>query len=204
MLRVPNTGFQFYDTWSSAILSNITFRNYKSIPGYTGDPEANQVVLLGMTHSDQYKPQVRLHRVVCVVCRVMCVMCVSLDDCTQQIAATTNLRFENCDDSMRVHIKNRDTGSSRYYSILDFDGSVVGKNDVKAYILGSATTNWYKWSSACFLKKEWNVWACPKGTREISTLNFAVPRNNFIGSVHTYPCPPIAAATPQTRRNSRN
>lgn len=54
-----------------------------------------------------------------------------------------NLRFENCDTDLRVRIVKRDTGSSRYYNIIDYDGSTVGKNDGKAYIIGSATTNWY-------------------------------------------------------------
>jgi hypothetical protein len=49
---------------------------------------------------------------------------------------------------MRAHVKNQDTGSSRYYTILDFDGTVVGKGDNKAYILGSATTNWYDTNDA--------------------------------------------------------
>jgi hypothetical protein len=142
---------------------------------------------MGMTHSDQFKPQVRelphttldapdTHALTLTHSTLL-----STD--IQQIAATKNLRFDNCDYSMRVHLKSRDTGSSRYYTILDFDGSVVGNNDGKAYILGSATTNWYRYNTACVLKKEWNVWACPKGSREISTLGFSVPRNNYIGWV---------------------
>ena len=113
-------------------------------------------ILLAMTHSDQFKPQ--------------------------SIAAVTKLRFDNCDDALRVFIGNQDTGSSRYYNILDFDGSVVGKNDGKAYILGSATTNWWRWSSACFRRTDWNVWACPKGSREVATLSFVVKYDGYIDS----------------------
>jgi hypothetical protein len=98
----------------------------------------------------------------------------------QSIAAVNKVRFDNCNDSLRVRIGKENSGSSRYYNIIDFDGSVVGRNDGKPYILGSATTNWYKWSSGCIYREDWNVWACPKGSRDLATLRFTVAYEDHI------------------------
>lgn len=54
---VPNSqGFQFYDTWTKTILSNIKFRNYHKDPT-ASNPQEDNMCLISMTHSDQFKPQ---------------------------------------------------------------------------------------------------------------------------------------------------
>lgn len=139
-------GFQYYDTWSKAILSNVTFRNFRNSLT-TGDPYSDNTGLIGMTHSDTFKPQ--------------------------NLAAGIGLRWENFDDSQRVGLRAQDTGSSRYYSLVDFDGSISGNND-GSYILGSATATWWNYDNACVRRADWNVYVCPKGDKEVGVLSPAI------------------------------
>lgn len=78
-----SNGFQFYDTWSAAILTNVTFRNYGLDPAFDGaDPAQNyenNAVLLGMTHSDHFKPQVRVILLALSMAKLMLVMSVATD-----------------------------------------------------------------------------------------------------------------------------
>jgi hypothetical protein len=158
-------GFQYYDTWSKAILSDITFRNFKNDPT-TSDPHEDNTGMIGMTHSDEFKPQ--------------------------NLAGAINIRWENCDMSQRVGIRNQDTGSSRYYTMVDFDGSVSGSTPGQAYILGSATSTWWNYATTCSKADAWNAYVCPKGDKEVGVLGIGIdgyiqggvglPANSYIGN----------------------
>jgi hypothetical protein len=73
-----------------------------------------------------------------------------------------DLTFENTPTSQRVGHKNQNTGASRYYSIADWDGSLVGKS--QPYYLGDAsnTSGWWNVDANCYLVSDWRMWACPK------------------------------------------
>lgn len=161
----PDTtqGFQYYDTWSKAILSNITFRNFRNSLT-TSDPHEDNTGLIGMTHSDAFKPQ--------------------------NLAGAINVRWENCDLSQRVGIRKQDTGSSRYYTIVDFDGSVSGSTPGQACILGSATSTWWNYAHSCVKNDAWNVYTCPKDDKEVGVLGIEIngyiqdnaPANSYVGN----------------------
>jgi hypothetical protein len=135
-------GFQFYDSGSKAILSNVTFRNFHHDPAQS-DSDSDNTVLYGMTHSDTFKPQ--------------------------QLATLKTLRYENVDDSMRVAVRNVDTGSSRYYTFVDTDGSTVGTPG--SYIIGSSTSTWWNYNASCYPRADWNAYVCPRGDKEIGVID---------------------------------
>ena len=149
-------GFQFYDTWVQTILSNIIFRHVSNVT-YVGvkswDPAAPVIpepcALRYMDHSDKYTPQ--------------------------GINSVKNLKFEHVRYDRRVCIrrcgatceqipwdgKNNgyNTMSSKIYSLLDFDGSLLGTNTPT--ILGSNRDWWTTDDASCTFNTANNVWTCP-------------------------------------------
>lgn len=80
----PHQGFEFYDTYTQTILTNVTFRNFHLIPNLTdhdSDPHDDNKVFVSMTHSDIFKPEgmsvVRniTFQVLFKVIRLFCLLC---------------------------------------------------------------------------------------------------------------------------------
>ncbi len=90
------------------------------------------------------------------------------------IAATVNLKWENTPKSIRLYHKLVNTGSSKYYGIVDWDGTLSGRSGPT--LLGSAYNEWWKLDDNCVLESSWNMWACEKfAGREVGYLNVIVP-----------------------------
>jgi hypothetical protein len=145
------------------MLTDMEFRNIRSKPGLDWYTNQNGVVM-SMIHSDRFKPQ--------------------------GISATSRLTFTNVDRSIRILHALRNTGSGRYFNLIDWDGSLTEKTG--AQIVGSAHPgDWWKISDACVLESAWNVWVCPKDAdREIGNLEITVPiqvPNPFGSSPATVP-----------------
>ena len=147
-------GFQFYDISVKSVVTDIEFRNYKRAPcrysqmagegpGYvSGDEDCGpnvanskhfNVIFSGLYHSDVFKPQ--------------------------QISAVNKIKYTNVDDSLIVGHKVRDTGASRFFNFIDFDGSAA-KTGVPT-IVGS-NLDWWNLCDDCVKHEGWGVWTCPK------------------------------------------
>ncbi|GAM19811.1 hypothetical protein SAMD00019534_029860, partial [Acytostelium subglobosum LB1] len=142
---IKRQGFQFYDTVTQTIITNINFRNFQHDPT-APHPEADNSVIVSMTHSDLNKPQ--------------------------QISATRNITFTNVQHSQIIGHYIRETGASRYFNYIDWDGSSVGETTPQ--IIGSSL-NWWYFSNSCVFKPEWRVHVCPKGSAQIGTILFESP-----------------------------
>ncbi|EGG17944.1 hypothetical protein DFA_08945 [Cavenderia fasciculata] len=141
-------GFQFYDTWTRTILTNINFRNFIALAKQPSNPQDDNRVLVSMTHSDIYKPQ--------------------------GISATRNITFTNTLVKQRMGHNVTNTGSSRYYNFVDWDGSFTGRNVPS--IVGSHL-NWWQYDNTCTLSPEWGIYHCVKGStaREVGNLDLLIP-----------------------------
>eukprot|EP01137_Pigoraptor_chileana_P015723 Opistho-2@5312 len=131
-------GFQYYDTWVATMLNNVTFRNYNY--------DLGDVVILGMTHSDTYKPQ--------------------------GINAAKNIRYENCGRKGILAIADVPTGSSWMYNIIDYDGSMSMRG--RPTIIGSHQS-WFNYDSTCVKDADWDLWLCDKGSRDIASMEIIMP-----------------------------
>eukprot|EP00004_Rigifila_ramosa_P004839 TRINITY_DN152_c0_g2_i4.p1 TRINITY_DN152_c0_g2~~TRINITY_DN152_c0_g2_i4.p1 ORF type:complete len:1231 (+),score=275.22 TRINITY_DN152_c0_g2_i4:31-3693(+) len=140
-------GFQFYDTSVKTILTNVTFRNFKSTGLNYTDPTQNNCGIISMTHSDVFKPQ--------------------------GISAVKNIVWQNTDQKQQICHYARETGSSRYYNFIDYAGTAVSRNGI-ATMVGSHLS-WWQISSDCYLSM-WNVWVCNKvaGT-EVAHIKIFIP-----------------------------
>ena len=87
-----------------------------------------------MTHSDLYKPQ--------------------------GISATRNISYVNVHPNMTLGHVVANTGASRYFNFVDYDGSATGS--AVPTIVGSHSDWWYI-SHSC--RKQWGVWVCPKESK---------------------------------------
>lgn len=95
------------------------------------------------------------------------------------------ITFKNVQRSQRIGHYNRDTGSSRYFNFVDFDGSATSSDgptivgsDIGLYLHVEIKLriflDWWRYSKDC--RKEWKVWICPKTEGvEIGNLNIIVP-----------------------------
>lgn len=110
------------------------------------DPSADNVVFAGLTHSDVFKPQ--------------------------GISATKNITFTNVPQSQWVRNYKRDTGSSRYFNIVDYDGSVTGKQTPQ--VIGSYS-GWWTYDNSCVNMPDWQAQYCEKGDKEVVSLAVTVP-----------------------------
>lgn len=138
-------GFQFYDTWVKTILTNVIFRNYPPRASYSSVQDDNRAII-SMTHSDVFKPQ--------------------------GISAVRNLKYENFPRSQIIGHRIQDTGASRYYNFVDWDGSasLLGK----PAIVGSHM-NWWKLDNNCKFETDWNTWVCEKLDREVANIDLFIP-----------------------------
>ncbi|EFA76092.1 hypothetical protein PPL_10671 [Heterostelium album PN500] len=145
--EVSRQGFQFYDTYVKTILTNVVFRNYATVYPYSQSSEDDNKVIISMTHSDEFKPQ--------------------------GISATRNITLQNCLASQIIGHNIVDTGSSRYFNFIDFDGTVTGRAGVPTIV--GAHDKWWQFDSSCVYNSAWNSWVCDKGSREIANVQFWVP-----------------------------
>ena len=138
-LQMPSReGFQYYDTWVKTLLVQVTFTNYNHSLGDS--------VILGMTHSDTWKPQ--------------------------GINAARAIKFENCTRKARFQINNVPTGSSWMYNLIDYDGSTVNAN--VPMIVGSHQP-WWNYDNQCQKDIDWDLWICPKKSYSIASLEIIMP-----------------------------
>lgn len=126
----PNTGlsagqgFQFYDTWVKSLITNTVFRNYHSLEPPPSNPHSNNFCIISMTHSDKFKPQ--------------------------GISATNAITYQNVQREQYIGHSITDTGSSRYFNFVDWDGSATDSG--VPTIVGSHS-DWWHLSDDC--RKEW-------------------------------------------------
>eukprot|EP01060_Flectonema_neradi_P038958 TRINITY_DN835_c0_g1_i10.p1 TRINITY_DN835_c0_g1~~TRINITY_DN835_c0_g1_i10.p1 ORF type:complete len:1217 (+),score=202.47 TRINITY_DN835_c0_g1_i10:36-3653(+) len=172
-------GFQFPDTTSKSVVTDIIFRNYKTdkcyinvLPGMfqtikdpsycEPDPakgydgwsvnDHSEVVWSGVFDSDEFKPQ--------------------------QISATRGIRFEDVEYQNLVSFKIVNTGASRMFNFIDFDGSATLEGFPT--IVGS-NLPWWNICSDCRFESQWSVWLCPKQPvgeveeREVLHVKFTTP-----------------------------
>lgn len=146
MLGEGRQGFGFYDTWVQTSLANVTFANFWD----RGLAQWNRdAVIVDLDHSDIFKPW--------------------------YISATRNLRMENVDNSMRIGRWVRETGASRMFNIVDWDGSLVGLEQCNATIIGSEI-DWWNVGPDCWYNDNWPAWLCPrKPGREVVGIDMDLP-----------------------------
>lgn len=130
-----------------ALLTSVVFRNFQFDSSATST-YGNNRCLIGMTHSDVFKPQ--------------------------SLNALRDLRFDNVDSRVRFGIGSGSKGSSWMYNFIDWDGTAVGRPG-QAFIVGSATTTWFNFDPACLKNSDWNAYVCPKGNREIAAISPVIP-----------------------------
>jgi hypothetical protein len=122
----------------------LTFCVFGAIP-----PDwREQFPILSMTHSDQFVPQ--------------------------GINAARQLRFIGPDSGSSFrrigHCAQCNTTSSRYFNVVDFDGSLSGTG--RPSIIGSQMS-WWNFTSEChFNKTLMNLWVCPKSKVGIIFYSF--------------------------------
>ena len=155
----PQQAFQYYDISVKTILDNIEFKNLYENEKSTSTTNQNAAII-SMTHSDQFKPQ--------------------------GINAARGLTFTNVWEHGRISNTIRTTGASRYYNIIDWDGSLLD-NGVPS-ILGSANNEtyseeqltprikeWWNLGPECILYPEYTMYSCPKSvSQEIVNIFFDV------------------------------
>jgi hypothetical protein len=124
-------GFGFYDINVKTMLVNITFKKYQ--------PKRKEVqwrrnsVIVDLTHSDIFKPT--------------------------NINAVRNLRMINADYSTIVRRWVRDTGASRFFNIIDWDGTLVQSQTCGTYIISSELP-WWDVGDNCFHRTD--AYICPQ------------------------------------------
>lgn len=101
---------------------------------------------MAMTHNDNFKPQ--------------------------GISGTTKITYENCDKSTMIVHKKEETGASRYFNVMDADGSATSTG--VPTIIGSHM-GWWKYSEDCVFDPDWLLWICPKGNIEIVNIGVRLP-----------------------------
>ena len=139
-------GFGFYDTWVQTTVTNTTFVNYWNRNRPNWDRDG---VIVDLTHSDIFKPW--------------------------YISATRNLRMKNVDNALRVGRWVRETGASRMFNLVDWDGSLVGAETCSPTIVGSEL-EWWKGGEDCWWNANWPAWLCPrKPGREVVGIDMDLP-----------------------------
>ena len=147
MVGVGRQAFQFYDTWVQTMLVNVTLRNVYVQPSES--PWQRNGGIVDLTHSDIFKPW--------------------------GISATRNLRFENVDRSVIFRRWVRETGASRMFNVMDWDGSVVNHGSCLGHIIGSDIPWWNAYPD-CYFEAEWRTWICPRlPGREVVGIDMELP-----------------------------
>ncbi|KAK5575391.1 hypothetical protein RB653_010651 [Dictyostelium firmibasis] len=152
-------GFQLYDTYVTTILSHITFRNFIENPTSIY-PDDDNVVIIALTFSDIYKPQF--------------------------ISSLVNITLQNVPTSQIIgHKIVNDSGSSRFFNLIDWDGSLIGNPGVPT-IVGSHE-KWWKYSDAlCHFQPDWTVWVCDKGSKSVGNIEIYMPNLIVRGQQYEY------------------
>ncbi|KAF6266444.1 hypothetical protein COO60DRAFT_1669869 [Scenedesmus sp. NREL 46B-D3] len=149
-------GFEWYDTTTTTILSNITFDNYKHIK-YTDDPEdwwswQTPSAFRMLSHSDQFKPD----KTMMVTKGITCSNC-DMGRCSG--STCTGGAFFRVDETYR--------GSSWFFNWLDLDGSVVRHVRPalpgQPYLIGSQPDWWRLDDAASWREPRFNSpWAAAR------------------------------------------
>ncbi|PRW44355.1 G8 domain-containing [Chlorella sorokiniana] len=140
----PIAGFQWYDTRTMTIIKDTTFVNYKYQPQLG---YYRMAVFYTMTHSDEYKPM--------------------------GMSSTQNISLINVDHQAIGRIDVHETGSSRMFNWLDYDGSSTQRTGPT--IVGS-WPNWWQIAPDCTYENEWNSWVCPwRGGQEVGRVELRIP-----------------------------
>ena len=142
----PTRAFEYYDTHVKTILDDITIMNLEETPDR--DTTSGTYGIVSMTHSDVFKPQ--------------------------GINAARNMKWVNIWENGRIGNSIRDTGASRFYNVIDYDGSILdtgvktvlgSANDLE-YGSGSNPTQrikeWWNIHSSCVLHPEFTIYTCDK------------------------------------------
>ncbi|MEW5305209.1 MAG: hypothetical protein WDW36_007766 [Sanguina aurantia] len=140
----PVAGFQWYDTRVMTVLNNITFSNFAYQPELLGSAPS---VFFSMVASDEYKPAF--------------------------ISGCKGITFKNVDQRALVRSDVMDTGSSRCFNFIDFDGSATQRG--RASIIGSYPT-WWNLGSDCTAQSSFNTYFCDLYPwRGVARLDVRVP-----------------------------
>ena len=163
-------GFQFYDISVKSVVTGVEFRNYQKATcrnsvtvGSTDWPHDDEkcaatnpgphfnIIWSGLYHSDEFKPQ--------------------------QISAVNNIKYTNVDRDLLVSLKIVETGASRFFNFIDFDGSAT----LEGYptIVGS-NKDWWNVCHDCRYESAWQTWLCPKKPagieeREVAHIKVLTP-----------------------------
>eukprot|EP01065_Artemidia_motanka_P046226 TRINITY_DN6954_c0_g3_i2.p1 TRINITY_DN6954_c0_g3~~TRINITY_DN6954_c0_g3_i2.p1 ORF type:complete len:1790 (+),score=392.85 TRINITY_DN6954_c0_g3_i2:71-5371(+) len=173
MIRGSNRdGFQFYDVSVKSLITDTEFRNFQgrtncwppTLPGSTMWPQSLSncgpngalynhfnTIWSGLYHSDIFKPQ--------------------------QISAVKGIKYTNVDPDNYVSFKITETGASRFFNFIDWDGAATGEG--KPTIVGS-NLEWWNACTDCSWKPQWQVWTCPKNPpgfpeREVAYMTVLTP-----------------------------
>ncbi|EFA75934.1 hypothetical protein PPL_10508 [Heterostelium album PN500] len=152
-------GFQLYDNYVTTIISDVTFRNFIANPTSVY-PDVDNVVIIALTFSDIYKPQF--------------------------ISSLVNITLQNVPKSQVIgHRIVPDSGSSRYFNLIDWDGSLVGNPGVPTIV--GAHEKWWKYSDAhCSFQADWTVWVCDKTTKSVGNIEIYIPNLIDRGQQYDY------------------
>lgn len=196
----PIKGFEFYDVFTSTILSNATFKDYKYFAypppsQWDSDPYywANNTVsaFRMLSHSDQFKPDKTM-----MASQGIKVVGSDLGTNCGPAARIPG----SCDGNSLFRVDRQATGASWQFNWLDADGSVVRVADASkpagSYLIGSYVP-WWNFHPGCWNEPRLSgVWVCPldgyggaKGTVTGARLDFSVrsrsdPRNAFTTESH--------------------
>ncbi|MBL8911875.1 MAG: hypothetical protein JNM17_14375, partial [Archangium sp.] len=141
-------GFQFYDTGTQTVLSDVVFRNFQPVtPGMCNN--CNNCALLTMVHSDEFTPQ--------------------------NMNATQRLYFDAVHESVRFCSSNTGTLASRNFNLYDSDGSATRLPGdglpMGARLVGSGYSDSWRINTSCVRQPSMNMWLCPmSGTYEVASI----------------------------------
>ena len=169
-------GFQFYDTYVKSLVTRVDFRGFvASNPPYDPTSDSNPYnwpdrrAFTSLIHSDYFKPQ--------------------------GISATKLITFSNSNYSQNVGHKMIETGSSRYFNFVDWDGS-FGNTGVPQ-VIGDGR-EWWHYDAACVFEPDWLCYRCPQGNRTIINIDYTIPgvidpsiqwaptSDNYLGATHIF------------------
>ncbi|KAL6754041.1 hypothetical protein V8C86DRAFT_399941 [Haematococcus lacustris] len=140
----PIAGFQWYDTRVQTVLTNVTFSNFVYQPQLLS---MRQGVFYSMVPSDEFKP-----------CH---------------ISTSRGVTLKNIDWNALIHNPVMQTGSSRYFNWLDWDGTVTQR--FRPTVIAS-WPRWWQLDDDCYYKQEWNSWVCDwYPWRTVARLDIRIP-----------------------------
>eukprot|EP01100_Stratorugosa_tubuloviscum_P000897 TRINITY_DN119_c1_g4_i1.p1 TRINITY_DN119_c1_g4~~TRINITY_DN119_c1_g4_i1.p1 ORF type:complete len:1171 (-),score=592.90 TRINITY_DN119_c1_g4_i1:114-3626(-) len=155
----PINGWEYYDTWSQAILTRITFRNFNN---------PLDEIIISLIHSDYFKPQ-----------GISAIRNVTFQNCVNNVveighnpSGTGASRYYNVIDFDGTLSKNA-FGSNV--------PALIGAADSELYPSTSTQIKeWWKITPSCILRSAWNTWLCQKTAGlEVGYIDFLV--NGLVG-----------------------